>query len=146
MARQYAKQLTKWVPMKRERRASLEGALFHNLKKAEDLKAWFGIDLFQGLAAGEVEFIRLMFHRRHVYEHNGGEVDQKYLDDSGDMSVRLKQALRESPDSVFLMTALILRMARNLHEGFHELFPPMEKPIESYRQQQERLNKYRQGR
>ena len=76
VARQYAKQLAKWVPMKAERRASLEGALFHNLKRAEDLKAWFGIDLFQGLDAGDVEFIRLMFHRRHVYEHNGGEVDQ----------------------------------------------------------------------
>lgn len=146
MARQYAKQLAKWVPMKRERRASLEGTLFHNLKRAEDLKAWFGIDLFQGLEARDVEFIRLMFHRRHVYEHNGGEVDQKYLDDSGDTSVRLKQALRETPDSVFRMTGLILRMARNLHEGFHELFPPMEKPIESYRQQHERLEKYRQGR
>jgi hypothetical protein len=79
MARQYAKQLAKWVPMKRQRRASLEGALFHNLQKAEDLKAWFGIDLFQGLGTGDAEFIRLMFHRRHVYEHNGGEVDQKYL-------------------------------------------------------------------
>ncbi len=38
------------------------------------------------------------------------------------------------------MTGLITRMARNLHEGFHELFPPMEKPIESYKLQQERFN------
>ena len=87
-----------------------------------------------------------MFHRRHVYEHNGGEVDQKYVDDSGDTSVRLKQALRETPDGVFRMTGLIMRMARNLHEGFHELFPPMEKPIESYKQQQEQLKGYRRGR
>lgn len=145
VARQYAKQLAKWVPMRPERRASLEGALFHNLKRAEDLKGWFGIDLLQGLDADDVAFIRLMFHRRHVYEHNGGEVDQKYLDDSGDTSVRLKQALRETPDSVFRMTRLILRMARNLHEGFHELFPPMEEPIESHKQQQERLNRFRQG-
>jgi hypothetical protein len=146
VARQYAKQLAKWVPMKPERRASLEGALFHNLKKAEDLKAWFGIDIFQGLEARDGEFIRVMFHRRHVYEHNGGEVDQKYLDDSADTSVRLKQALRESPDSVFRTTGLILRMARNLHEGFHELFPPMEKPIAIHKEQQVRLGKFRQGR
>ena len=145
VARQYAKQLARWVPMKPDRRAVLEGALFHNLKRAEDLKAWVGIDLVQGLDAADVAFISLMFHRRHVYEHNGSEVDQKYLDDSGDTSVRLKQVLHEPPDSIFRMTGLILRMARNLHEGFHELSPPTEKPIKDYREQQERLNGYRQG-
>jgi hypothetical protein len=132
--------------MKPERRAALEGVLFHNLKKAEDLKAWFGIDIFQGLDTPDVEFVRLMFHRRHVYEHNGGEVDQRYLDDSGDQSVRLKQALRETPENVFRATGLILKMARNLHEGFHELFPPMEKPIEIHKERQERLSRFRQGR
>jgi hypothetical protein len=128
------------------RRAQLEGALFHNLNRADDLKAWFGIDLFQGLDASNTEFIRRMFHRRHVYEHNGGEADQKYLNDSGDPSVRLKQTLRETPDSVFRTTGLILRVARNLHEGFHELFPPMEEPIRRYKEQQERLDEHRRGR
>jgi hypothetical protein len=108
-------QLAKWVPMKQERRASLEGALFHNLRRAEDLKAWFGIDLFRGLSVGDVAFIRLMFHRRHVYEHNGGEVDPKYLDDRGDTSVRLKRALRETADAVFRMTGLIQKMGRPDH-------------------------------
>jgi cytochrome c551/c552 len=145
VARQYAKQLAKWVPMKPDRRVSLEGGLFHNLtRKTEDLKAWFGIDLFQGLDPHDVAFIRLMFYRRHVYEHNGGEVDQKYLDDSGDTAVRLKQALRETPESIFKMTGIIPRMARNLHEGFHELFPPMEKPITIYKEHQGRLSR-RQG-
>jgi len=146
VARQYGKQLAKRVPMRSERRTSLEGALFHNLKRAEDLKAWFGIDLFEGLDANDLAFIRLMFHRRHVYEHNGSEVDQKYLDDSGDTSVRLKQALRETPDRIFRMTALILRMARNLHAGFHELFPPTETPVKSHKANQERLQRLHQGR
>jgi hypothetical protein len=146
VARQYAKQLAKAVPMRPERRASLEAALFHNLKKADDLKAWFGIDLFDGLDARDAEFIRLMFLRRHVYEHNGGEVDQRYLDESGDTSVRLKQALREPPDSIFRMTGLILRMARNLHQGFHELFPPTEKPVKMHRETRARLAEYRRDR
>jgi hypothetical protein len=141
-ARQYAKQLAKWVPMKPERRVALEGALFHNLKRAEDLKAWFGIELFQGLGNDDVDFIRLMFHRRHVYEHNGGEMDQKYLADTGDTSVRLKQALREVPEDIFRLTGLIMKMAGNLHEGFHELFPPMSGPIKSYKEQQERLRRF----
>jgi len=44
------------------------------------------------------------------------------------------------------MTGLILRMTRTLHEGFHELFPPVEKPIKSHKEHQMILNKFRQGR
>ncbi len=145
-ARQYAKQLATWVPMKADRRAALEGTLFHNLKKAEDLKPWFGIDLMDGVDASDAALAWRMFLRRHVYEHNGGEVDQRYLDESGDTSVRLKQALRETPDTIFRLTGLILRMARNLHDGFHQLFPPMEKPVTMHKEQQARLRAYRDGR
>lgn len=146
VARQYAKQLAAWVPMRADRRAALEETLFHNLKRVEDLKPWFGIDLMHGLDAADEAFIRQMFLRRHVYEHNGGEVDQRYLDESGDTSVRLKQSLREPPDSIFRMTALILKMARNLHVGFHELFPPEEEPVAMHRRQQEMLRAYRESR
>jgi hypothetical protein len=51
----------------------------------------------------------------------------------------VKQALRESPEHIFRMTGLIMKMARNLHEGFHELFPPTARPIEMYKERQQRL-------
>jgi len=87
-----------------------------------------------------------MFLRRHIYKHNGGQVDQKYLDDSEDTSVKLGQAVRESPDAIFRLTGLILKIARNLHDGFHELFPPIAKPIEYHRGHRARLEAYRKGR
>ena len=135
-ARQYAKQLTARVPMRPERCEALGDVLFHNLKKAEVLEPWFGIDLFKGFATSDVEFIRRVFLRRHVYEHDGGQVTQRYLDESGDTSVKLRQSLREDVESVFKMTGLILKMARNLHEGFHALFPPTDAPIKMRRDQQ----------
>jgi hypothetical protein len=55
-----------------------------------------------------------MFHRRHVYEHNGGEADAKYIVDSGDNSVRLKQALSETQQSV--------------HQFADLIFPPEQEP------------------
>ena len=73
-----------------------------------------------------------MFHRRHVYEHNGGEVDEKYLAESGDTTVRLKQSLREDPQSVHEFVGLLAKMSRNLHDGFHEIFPPETKPIKEF--------------
>jgi hypothetical protein len=145
VARQYAKQLAKWVPMIRHRREALETGLFHNLRRVEDLKPWFGIDVFEGLDSSDRTFIRLMFCRRHVYEHNGGEVDQKYLNESGDTTVRLKQTLHETSESVFRMTKLIIRLARNLHNGFHELFPPREIPLQMHKEQRERLERYKRG-
>ena len=87
-----------------------------------------------------------MFLRRHVYEHNGGQVDQRYLDESGDTSVRFGQALREPSEDVFRLTGLILKMARNLHRGFHGLFPPVALPIKYETERKARLEEYMRGR
>ncbi len=90
-ARQLAKQLAARVPMRTKRKTELERALFHNLEpRAELLQAAFDIDLLEHLEVDDVEFITCMFLRRHVYEHNGGEVDARYIKESGDTTVRLK--------------------------------------------------------
>jgi hypothetical protein len=146
MAKQYAKQLAARVPMTARRRKTLESALFHDMKRVADLNAWFEIDVLHGIDPTDQAFIRLMFQRRHVYEHNGGQVDQTYLDQSGDTSVRLGQALRESPESIFRLTGLIQKMAGNLHDGFHELFPPVAKPIKYETARKARVEASRQDR
>ncbi len=77
----------------------------------------------------DIEFAKLMFHRRHVYEHKGGEADEKYIEDSGDNSVRPKQLLHETVESAHRIVGLVMKMATNLHRGFHEISPPDEEPI-----------------
>jgi hypothetical protein len=147
MAKQYAKQLAQHVPMTPARRTSLKGALFHNPKaRAAELKPWFDIDIFDGIATDDQAFLSRMFLRRHVYEHNGGQVNQEYLDKSGDTSVKLGQALRETPDDIFRLIGLILKMGRNLHDGFHQLFPPVPDPIRYETERKARLDEYRRGR
>ena len=62
---------------------------FHDLDKTSEMfKNVFDIDVLSGMPNDDREIAKRMFHRRHVYEHNGGEVDQAYLDMSGDTSVR----------------------------------------------------------
>ena len=69
---QYVRQLVRSVPMTRARNARLEKT-FQNLRAtASEMK-----DIFDGLKSADVEFAVLMFHRRHVYEHRGGEADEK---------------------------------------------------------------------
>lgn len=142
LAGQYVIQLVHHVPMTPKRRRQLEGRRFHNLRSvASELNDIFGIDILNGLTLDEVEFATLMFHRRHVYEHKGGEADEKYIADSGDNSVRPKQALHETKDSAHRIAGLVLKIARNLHQGFHEIFPPDEVRIQRQQRRQATPNK-----
>ena len=120
----YVRQLVEQVPLTKSRRNRLTGRRFHNLKTAaSDLKEIFDIDILRDMHPDDVAFAVKMFHRRHVYEHTGGEADQQYIEDSGDTSVQPKQALRESVESANRIVGLVQKMARNLHDGFHELIP-----------------------
>jgi hypothetical protein len=88
----------------------------------------FGIDITAGMSADDSRFATLMFHRRHVYEHKGGEADEKYIQDSGD-NVRVKQALRETKESVHRTVNVVSKLVSNLHAGFHQLFPADEEAV-----------------
>jgi hypothetical protein len=122
---QYVKELVRRVPLTAARRNRLQTGRFHNLKiLGEELRGAFDIDIEGGLNNEDKMFAARMFARRHVYEHNGGEADAKYIEQSGDTTVRLKQSLSETQDSAHKIASVVNRMARNLHRGFHELFPP----------------------
>ena len=130
---QYVKQLLQRVPLTQARRNRLDGKRFQNLQQVQqDLTEIFGIDIGDGVSAADFDFAKQMFHRRHVYEHKGGEVDDKYIADSGDTSVRPKQALRETQESAHRTVSIVVKMASNLHRGFHEILPPNEGPIKQY--------------
>jgi len=130
VAGQYGRQLLERVPMTPRRRTRLEKQRFHSLEDAAQVfKGWFDIDILAGLTDGQQAAVRLAFHRRHLYEHNGGEVDEKYLNESGDKSVRLKQRLNESGERMHDLLSQVTRIARNLHDGFHQIFPPIPEPI-----------------
>lgn len=133
-AAQYAKQLTGLVPMTPARVNRIEKMRFHNLEVVHnEFKGTFDIDILAGSSAADTAFTTLMFHRRHVYEHNGGEADAKYIADSGDTAVREKQTLHETRESAHRIAGLVQRLATNLHRGFHEIFPPIPEPIERHK-------------
>jgi hypothetical protein len=139
---QYGKELAEHVPLTERRKARLTKFTYHNAREvAETLLTWFDINLRSNVAEDDWEFVVRMFLRRHVYEHNLGEVDQKYLDDSGDTTVVLKQHIRESKESAHRLLGTLLKMARNVHDGFHELLPPIAEPIRKFEEERARLAK-----
>ena len=138
------RELARMVPMTPTRKQRLLKQRFHNLTNArETLAKWFDINLGSGISPNDWDRTVLMFHRRHVYEHNGGEVDQKYLDDSGDSTVRLKQHIHETQQDAHHLLGTLLKMARSLLDAFHKIFPPMPDPIAAFESHQARVAGHR---
>lgn len=131
-AAQFAKALVDLVPLSPRREKRLVGKRFHNLEALQSTFVdVFDIDVMKGVHKDDFDFAQRMFLRRHIYEHNGGEVDERYLKESGDTTVRLKQRIRETPEDVHRLINLLLCMSRNLQFGFHELIPPLAEYIEA---------------
>lgn len=141
--RQYARQIVQRVPMRAARKARLEKMAFHNLATvAAELKATCDIDPLEDLSATDVAFASLMFHRRHVHEHNGGVADEKYLEDSCDATVRLNQEIRETRENAHKIIGLVARMARTVHEGFHDIFSAEKEPIKRHNERKAWMAKH----
>jgi hypothetical protein len=134
----YVTQLVARVPMTTGRKNKLKGR-FHDLDSVAAIFAEaFDINILESLAKEETAFAELMFHRRHVYEHKGGAADEKYIRESGD-NVQPRQALRESQESAHKIVTIVQQLAKNLHNGFHRIFPPDEKLVQSHTDRQNEI-------
>jgi hypothetical protein len=136
---QYVQQMVHRIPIRSARKARLERMRFHDLRAtANEIKTGFDIDILGGIRSTDLSAMIRLFHRRHLYEHNSGVVDAKYLADTGDDSVRLGQAIHETQSSAHQLLNLVARMAENLHSGFHDIFPPEAEPIRRHTELAER--------
>jgi hypothetical protein len=145
VGRNYARQLLGQMPMTPARRAKWERANFAQLADvAADLKSDFDIGVLLGIDAADCRWANLMFHRRHLFTHKGGIVDQKYLDESGDTTVQFGQLVRETKENVHRLLSILVRIARNLHEGFHAIIPVHQEPIRYHQEAEARRRRAQQ--
>jgi len=124
-------QITKRIPMKSARKIELERLVFHGVDSTliASLKAMFDIDLFRGMD-GDIAFLRKMMHRRHVFEHNAGVADERYVQESGDADACEGVLIRETQANAHQLIAGLNRAVGNFDKDFHELFPPTQWPID----------------
>ena len=66
------------------------------------------------LTAGELAFIKLMFQRRHLLEHNNGMVDQQYLNKSGDTSYSLGQRIIVKEADAHSLLAILKKLGNSI--------------------------------
>jgi hypothetical protein len=130
----YVSQLNAHVPMTPGRTRKTRSLKFHDLDYfTETLRMAFDIDLTKNADSSDLNFLKIIFQRRHVFEHNSAVVDQKYLDRSGDKSVKLGQAIRETTQNAERFVNLIASMVHRLHDGFHSILPLNEKAMKILR-------------
>lgn len=123
--RNYVSSLAQRIPMTGRRTRQAGEIRFHDTThSARAMVDLFGIDPLKDVSKDQAEFASRMFFRRHVYEHNAGVADQRYLDRSGDTSVIPGQALRETPENATRLGEVLSMMMANIDAGFRDIFPP----------------------
>lgn len=120
-------------PLTAVRRMQLRKLSFQQPLAADvSLKEWYGMGLLEWpgsdtnakrvIAQSEIPFIRKMVQRRHILIHNGGVVDQDYLDLSGDTHVRLDERIeiRSNEAKRFLENVrdMGINFLDNVEDGF----------------------------
>jgi hypothetical protein len=109
-------------PYMPKRRQDLENLSFQRLfDTAESLRWWFGIDVLKGVPEDDQTFLRKMFQRRHILIHNGGKVDDAYLEFSGDTTVRLHERIRIRSNEARRIIQLTAILADNLLTDFESM-------------------------
>ena len=66
------------------------------------------------LSGGELTFMKMMFQKRHLLEHNNGMVDQRYLDKSGDTSYSLGQRIIVKEADAHSLLAILRKLGRSI--------------------------------
>jgi len=126
VSRNYADELQRRVPMKASLRKELQGQLFHSIEQADILlREVFRIDILRKMD-NDRPFVKKMFMRRHVYEHDGGVATQRYIHEGGDTDVREGDLIRETKENAHNLISCINRMLSSFDDDFHGIFPQHE--------------------
>lgn len=120
-------------PMTPNRRKKLTELSFQKpLEADESLVQWFDIGLLKWrgneLSAGrtisetDFPFINKMIQKRHILMHNGGVVDQEYIDRSGDNQVQLAERIHIRSKEAKRFVELVREMGENLLDNVESGF------------------------
>ena len=110
------------LPAIAKRKGELEQTNFLRIETANArFLNWYGFEILDGISLDDRRFLNTMFNRRHIFAHNAGRVDQEYLDNTGDNSVRLNEKIRVKSKEIRRLIPLVKQAGRNLITGFESI-------------------------
>ncbi|MEZ4530530.1 MAG: hypothetical protein R2855_05805 [Thermomicrobiales bacterium] len=90
---------------------------FQNLSRGDRLWTQAGGRSYtQTLDPKEWAQLQKLFQQRHLLEHQQGIVDQKYLDETGDLALKLGQRISVKESSVGRMAELLEKLAQSMRK------------------------------
>ena len=94
---------------------------FQIVEKGSNLfKSVVGFGYEKWLSENELQEMNVMFQRRHLFEHNGGIVDTKYIEKSGDKGYKEGQRIVAQKGDIVHFLSLIKKLGdglKNLYLG-----------------------------
>jgi hypothetical protein len=94
---------------------------FQRLAQGSELwAARVGISYAEILGGSDLERLRRLFQKRHLLAHSDGIVDQRYINESGDMTYRVGQRITVSTSDVDYIVAGIGRLVDGLRSATRE--------------------------
>ncbi|MES2826318.1 MAG: hypothetical protein V4732_22175 [Pseudomonadota bacterium] len=110
------------IPATRKRKSDINKLSFQRIGKAQScLSNWFDIDLFKNISEADKIFLNIMFNRRHIFTHNGGRIDQEYIDNTDDKTVKVNQVIKFSSREIKRLIPLVRLCAKNFIEDYESI-------------------------
>ena len=110
------------IPAIPRRKSELTNLSFQNIIKANNcFLNWFGFEIFNNITTEDRYFINKMFNRRHLIIHKASVVDQEYLDNTSDKSVRFNQVIRVRSKEIKKLLPLIKQCSINIIQGIESI-------------------------
>jgi DNA-directed RNA polymerase subunit RPC12/RpoP len=107
-----------FLPATPRRRNALRQLSFQNIRNAAArLQEWFDLDILNGVSEEDREFLNVSFNRRHLFVHRAGRVDEEYISNTEDGSVRLHQLVRVRSVHIRRLIPLISTLSKNFVSG-----------------------------
>lgn len=121
MAKDISKELLR-IPATPSRKEAIKRINFQRINEAnENLSKWFDIDFLKGLTNDDRFFLNRCFHMRHILTHNSGVVDEKYIKNTDDTTVRLNQKIYVEKDEVIKLISLTRTIGKKLLDGYESI-------------------------
>jgi hypothetical protein len=110
------------MPSHPNRKKQIEKVNFQDIiSSSQQLTNWFAFELDAGVKNEDLTFVNLMFKRRHLFVHNAGRVDQKYLDETGDHTFELNEMVVVGADELKRLVPLVRMLGSNLINGIDNI-------------------------
>ncbi|WP_312475758.1 hypothetical protein [Neobacillus sp.] len=121
MAKDINKELLR-IPATPSRKEAISRISFQRISEAnESLSKWFDIDFLKGISNEDRIFINRCFNKRHILTHNSGVVDDKYIKNTDDTTVRLNQKIYVEKDEAIKIINLLRSTGKKLIDGYESI-------------------------